>query len=95
MHNPIPPQMALGLFEGLLGWEKENSSKGKMEQSWSFAGLQGGGGILNVESLEELDAIMTSFPLAPFSETEVLPLVEIGPSVERVKQAIRAMVPPS
>jgi muconolactone delta-isomerase len=87
--------MALPLFEGLSGWANEQSAKGKMEQIWSFAGLQGGGGILNVESLEELDAIMITFPLGPFSKTEIYPLVDLEPSLERVREAIKAMMPPS
>jgi muconolactone delta-isomerase len=87
--------MALPLFEGLSEWAKANQASGKLEQVWSFAGLQGGGGVMNVESLEELDFIMTTFPLAPFSNTEIYPLVEIEPSLDRVRQAIRSMMPPA
>jgi muconolactone delta-isomerase len=93
-NSPIPPEMALGLFEALSAWATEHVSSGKIEQTWSFAALQGGGGIFNVESLEELDAIMTKFPLAPFSSTELYPLVELQPSLQRVREAIQAMMPP-
>jgi muconolactone delta-isomerase len=90
----IPPEMALGLFEALSGWAKDLQSKGKIEQTWGFAGIQGGGGILNVESLEELDAIMTSFPLAAFSTIDVYGLVDLEPSLERGREAIRSMMRP-
>ena len=93
--SPPPPEMVLGLFEALSGWAKEQQAKGKMEQVWSFAGLQGGGGILNVNSLEELDAVMAGFPFGPFSHIETYPLVDLEPSLEAVRQAIRAMMPPN
>jgi muconolactone delta-isomerase len=93
--SPIPPDMALPLFEALSGWAKENTAAGKIEQTWSFAGTPGGGGIINVPTLEELDALMTTFPLQPFSMIEVYPLVEIEASLERVRGAIRAMMPPA
>jgi len=92
--SPVPPDVALPLFEALSGWAKENQANGKIEQVWSFAGLQGGGGIFNVGSLEELDAVMASFPLNPFSTVEVLPLVELEPSLDNVRKTIRAMMPP-
>jgi muconolactone delta-isomerase len=92
--SPVPPEMALPLFEATSAWVQQHTAAGKMEQSWSFAGQQGGGGILNVASLEELDEIMTAFPLAPFSTTEIFGLVDLEPSLQRVRSAIQAMMPP-
>lgn len=92
--HPIPPQMALPLFEGLSSWAAAQKAAGKLEQVWSFAGLQGGGGIATVDSLEELDELLTTFPLAPFSKTDIFPLVDLEPSLERVRSSIRAMMPP-
>ena len=92
--SPAPPDMVLGLFEALSAWAKEHQEKGRLEQVWSFAGLPGGGGIANVSSLEELDQMMASFPLNPFSNIETYPLVDLEPSLESVRQAIRAMMPP-
>ena len=47
-----------------------------------------------MQSLEELDAILIAFPLAPFSSVEVYGLVDLEPAIENVKQSIRAMMPP-
>jgi muconolactone delta-isomerase len=58
---------------------------------WTNAGKAGGGGILNVESLEELDAILVEFPVGPFSEIEVVPITELQASLERSKQMFAAM----
>ena len=88
--HPMPPEIGVGLVEAMRPWVDRHP--GKFEQVWSFAGVPGGGGILNVESLEELDAIMTEFPFGPFSETEVLPLVDLDQSLDRVKQAMAMVV---
>jgi muconolactone delta-isomerase len=48
------------------------------------------GGILNVDSLEELDTIMTEFPFGPFSEVKVQALVDLTESLQRGKQAAEA-----
>lgn len=94
-NSPIPPEMALPIFEATSVWAQQHTASGKMEQIWSFAGLPGGGGILNVDSPEELDEIMTAFPLSPFSTTEIYSLVDVEPSLQRVRNAIQAMMPSS
>lgn len=91
---PIPPEMALALMEATEGWVGKYKASGKMEQVWGFAGLQGGGGIANVESLDELDAIMKEFPVAPFSDIEIRGLVDFEANMRAVKQAIQAMAAP-
>ena len=53
-----------------------------------------GGEIINVDSLEELDAVQSEFPMGPFSDQEVYPLVDLQGAMERMKQAIQAMAPP-
>jgi muconolactone delta-isomerase len=85
----VPPEVLPGVVDATLAWARKH--QGKTEQLWGFAGIQGGGGIANVESLEELDTIMTEFPLGAFSELEVYPLVDLEPSLQRVKRAAQAM----
>ena len=53
-----PPEMAMALLNAVDAWVKKYKSSGKLEQVWGFAGLQGGGGIGNVNSLEEFDEIL-------------------------------------
>ena len=48
-------------------------AQGKAKALWAFAGTNGGG-VLEVESHEELDAIMARFPFAPFSTIEIIAL---------------------
>ncbi len=89
--HPIPPEAVPSLTDALTAWVDRYTESGNLEAAWSFAGVAGGGGIANVDSLEELDAIMVEFPFGPFSEVEILPLVDLKESNERVKQAFEAM----
>ena len=45
-------------------WVAEHRASGKMEHVWSFAGYAGGGGIMNVDTHEELDKSMAGFPFS-------------------------------
>jgi muconolactone delta-isomerase len=75
----------------MTAWLAENSASGAIEQAWGFAGLGGGGGIVNVDSLEELDALMTSFPYGQVSEVEVYGLTDLGARMERFRAFFEAM----
>ncbi len=85
----VPSEVMTGVIDAMRLWLQKY--KEKIEQSWGFAGNQGGGGILNVESLEELDLILTEFPMGPFSETQVYGLVDLEPSLERLQLALQTM----
>ena len=90
---PFPPEAAAGLVDATEAWRDRMTKEKKMEQAWSFAGINGGGGILNVNSAEELDAVMTEFPLGPFSEIQVYVLADIKSSLANLKRAIQQMTP--
>jgi hypothetical protein len=85
----VPPEVMTGVIDAMQLWLQKY--KEKIEQSWGFADTQGGGGILNVESLEELDLILTEFPIGPFSEVHVHGLVDLEPSLERLKLALQTI----
>ncbi len=91
--DPAPPEMAIAIFEeGLLQRMSALKETGELEQSWSFAGLKGGGAILNVDSLEELDSIMGSFPLSPVAEIQVYGLADLESGVNGMLSALREVV---
>jgi muconolactone delta-isomerase len=89
--QPFPPEMAAGLLDAMSHWTEQYTAQGKIEQSWGFAGIQGGGGILNVDSPEELDDIMTQFPFAPFSDVEIYGLVDLHDALNRNRRFIAMM----
>jgi muconolactone delta-isomerase len=80
--DPLPPEMAIPMLQMFQGWLAEHRASGKLEEAWSFAGQVGGGGIANVDSLEELDAIMATYPFSQTSDIEVYPLADIDAVLE-------------
>ena len=80
--DPLPPEMAIPILQMFQGWLAEHRASGKLEEAWSFAGQVGGGGIANVDSLEELDAMMATWPFAQTSDIEVYPLADIDAVLE-------------
>ena len=40
-----------------------------------------------MDSLEELDAIMAEFPFGPFSDTEIVPIVDLVPALQRANRS--------
>ena len=88
---PLPPEAAPGLMDALAAWAEKYTASGKLEAVWANAGRPGGGGIVNVDSLEELDAIMLESPIGPFSEIEIHPITHLNDSLQRAKQAFQAM----
>ncbi len=88
---PVPPEIGPTLVDAMHGWLKQHTASGKIESTWAFAGMGGGGGILTVNSLDELDAIMGGFPFGPFSDVQVFPLANLEESLQRLKQTMLAM----
>jgi muconolactone delta-isomerase len=84
--------MVPALFAAMKAFSARHTAAGKIEQSWSFAGLAGGGAILNVASPEELDEIMAEFPLGPFSHIEIYGLVHLDKSLDAAAKAFEALM---
>jgi muconolactone delta-isomerase len=90
--HPAPPEMALPLIEATQAWVAQLRASGKVESVWSIAGTIGGGGVFNVDSHEELDAIMAGFPFSAFSTIEVIALADMDKSLAGGKAAIEQMM---
>ncbi len=87
MRHPVPPDIAPALFDDLIAWSKKYLASKQLLQTWGFAGLYAGGGILQVKSLDELDSVMTEYPFGPFSDIEVYGLTDLVAATERAKKA--------
>ena len=90
--HPIPPEMVPSLIDAMTEFANKYTESGKLEDVWSYGGLAGGGGIANVDSLEELDAIMLEFPFGPFSDVATFPLVDLQGSLQRQRVVFQAMM---
>jgi muconolactone delta-isomerase len=90
--SPLPPPMTPMLVAGMKQWSAAHRESGKLEQVWSFAGMAGGGGILNVDSHEELDEIMAGFPFGPFSHIELYPLADLDAGLDNLEKSMQQMM---
>ena len=90
--DPVPPEMGVVMMQMMQGWLAEHRASGKLQDVWSFAGQTGGGGILEVESHEELDAIMGGFPFGQTSEMQVYALADLDASLADGVERMQAML---
>ena len=88
---PLPPDQLMGLavqeWEMALKFKKE----GKIIAGGALAGRKGGCGIWDVESVEELNSLVSQLPLYMFLDIEIIPLTSAEFALESVKQAYAAL----
>lgn len=84
--------MAGWLTQAMKQWVAEHRGSGKLEQIWGFAGISGGGGVLNVASHEELDRIMIRFPFGAWSHIEVYALTDIDETIAEYERFTNEMI---
>ena len=78
-----PPEIVPMLVDAMKGWLEKYKSN--IVETWSSAGVAGGGGIAEVESIEQLDQMMIEFPFGPFSDIQISPITELSKSLDSVK----------
>ena len=88
----VPPEVQVGLMDGSIAWARKYTASKKIEQSWGFAGMPAGGGVLDVNSIEELNQIMAELPLGAVSETEIRPIMDMEEAINQAKKAMMSMV---
>ena len=88
--SPVPPDLLPILFEGFANWRERY--RDSMESFEFFAGGGGGFGVLNVSDEATLNQIMVEYPLLPFSEVEVHPLVDGDIALNQWRQALQQMM---
>jgi muconolactone delta-isomerase len=86
------PEMLLALAEPMIAWAAKLKKAGKIEVEWSNAGKPGGGAIINVNSLEELNQIMAEMPFGAISKWELTPIIEMETGIRTAKAVIEAMM---
>jgi muconolactone delta-isomerase len=87
-----PPEMLVPMIGAMEAWVAQHRASGKMTAVWAFAGTNGGGGVLEVESHEELHAIMSRFPFAPFSSIEIIALSDLDQSLANGRAFVQEMM---
>ncbi|SDV47223.1 muconolactone Delta-isomerase [Chitinasiproducens palmae] len=80
MHISIPDSVAPARVEEIKAAEKERAAEiqraGKWPHLWRVTGQYANISIFNVESHDELHALLSSLPLFPFMSVTVTPLAQ-------------------
>ena len=86
----LPPDIAEGVFQAGKDWLNAQVANGTLDFVHGFP--EGGGvAVSNADSHEELMARMRDFPLFPFVEWQVQPLVDISRSLDSAIEMFRGM----
>lgn len=90
----IPPEQfferAVKQVEALVSYKQQ----GKILAGGIMAGRRGSYAIFDVESIEELQKLLTQMPMNPFTENEIIPLISYEQAKESAKQAKELMREP-
>ena len=91
----MPPEQSLILTKEAWAWSKRLTESGKSDIAYALAdhagGLEGGMGIMNVNSLEELAEILGTFPMIGMVDFKVYPLVAPEVAEKLVEGALAAL----
>ncbi|MBI3965301.1 MAG: hypothetical protein HY329_06670 [Chloroflexi bacterium] len=85
---PLPPEQMPNLIQGFKAWYERH--RPSIEAGYFFAGGGGGFGIFNVPDEAALNQIMLEWPLQPFSDIEVRPLLDVETALQHWEQALQA-----
>lgn len=85
----LKAQKILKIITSHVEYLEDLQMQGKVVESGSFAGLRGGFGILDVESLNELNDIVNLDPAMPYMDTKVYPLVSGEDRVRQLKKRMQ------
>ena len=88
--DPLPPEVGLMLARAMMPYTEKY--KDKIVQHWAFAGLGGGGAILEVDSHEELNKIMNEFPFFSFSNIKILAMSDLATGMDDLARQLEAAV---
>ena len=90
----LPPEQFIPLAKANNEWTKRMKASGRTEVAYLLAdhagGLQGGFGIVNYDSAEQLAEDLATFPAAGLCTFKVYPLVapEVGEKLVSILEAI-------
>ena len=86
----LPPEAAEPLFQAAKQWLADKKNDGTIDVTHGFP--EGGGlSIANASSHEELMSTIRAFPLFPFVDWDIRPLVDINESMDSAVAMFRQM----
>jgi muconolactone delta-isomerase len=86
-----PPEALPFILPAFKDWMHDRVNAGKVEAVFSYVEGGGGCGIVNVTSHEELNELLISSPMGPFSNYEVRALADFDQGIDNGIRAFEAM----
>ena len=83
---PVPPEQFFKLAEKQVETLISYKRQGKILAGGIIAGRKGSYAIWDVDSIEELQRLVTQLPMFPFGENEFIPLISYEQALESVKR---------
>jgi hypothetical protein len=87
---PIPPEMFPGLLDAFADWRERHRQS--MESFEFFVGGGGGFGVVNVPDEVTLNRMMVEYPLTPYSDIKVRPVLDGDTALAQWREAMREMM---
>lgn len=87
---PPPPEHVKTMINGFAQWREQY--RNKMEAFFFYAGRNAGGGILNVSDEAELNQIINDWPLTPYSDIDVIPIVDGDVALKQLQARVDRMM---
>ncbi len=92
---PFGPKESLELvaseWEAVVSYEQQ----GKVLAAGAYAGRHGGCVIFDVDSVEELHALVCQLPMFAFAEFDVVPLIGAQQALEGIRMALDSLEEPN
>lgn len=88
---PIPTEALKRLLPAQFSYLKGLRQSGKMECNYGYVGAKGGASIINAESHEELQRTTNGFPMFPFVNLEIHPLITLEEMEASAQEMLKHM----
>ena len=74
---PVPPDAVAAMLRAQIDWLEEKLSEGTFDVAYGFAQGAGGISIVNADTAEQLNDVLSEAPLFPITHIEVVPLADV------------------
>ncbi len=85
----LKAQKILKIIASHVDYLEDLRAQGKVVESGSFAGLRGGFGILEVDSLTELNDVVNLDPAMPYMKTTIYPIISGSDRIKQLKKRLQ------
>ena len=86
----LPPEKQAQIMAGSLAFADDFRKSGKNPIGWVFADMKGNAGIWIIDSPEDYMRISLEYPLQPYIDVELIPIVDYEDAAKIMKEMMAA-----